>query len=581
MLHLKAEKGGLAVRRRIALVAFMMLFIFVFLAGKLSWDQVINGRKLARAAVQMRSQTIELKEYPRGVILDRNGIPLTDSTKDYALYAMPGVINTHYAGDGNLQAAFNRVESLLAPYLNEDTEQEIKQNLSQVRDQDRSLIRIASRLGDEEVEALLDLDIQGVIVAPMIKRYRDDGFMAHLLGYVGPTGNSGQSGIEKSYDHILANSTAELELVSTVDARNTVIKGLMFKLRQEQENSRGTVALTIDKRIQELAETAMNRHVDRGAVVVMDIETRQVLAMASRPGFNPYDDISLIIASDPYSTLTNRALSRYHPGSIFKILVAAAALEEGAVTVDDYFECDGAYDFNSQVSISCLKKEGHGRIDLTTAFTRSCNPSFIAVGEALGRNNLMKYVERFHLTDETLQGYVADTDYSYVNIEAGPAALGNACVGQKGVMLTPLQLTSMIATIADEGFWKAPSLVRYSVDQYGSTEVWPDQSNQKVISLKTAAVMRQMMEKVITEGSGQSAAMQEVPIAGKTGTSQTGTIDNSTTPPREILNAWFGGYFPAAEPRFAIVVLAEDGESGSKDAAPVFRDIVQGMMNYY
>ena len=191
------------------------------------------------------------------------------------------------------------------------------------------LVRIASHLNDEELKALEGLDIKGVIVAPVIKRYRDDGFMAHILGYVGPTGSSGLSGIEKLYDHILAHSASEWELVTTLDARNTAIEGLMFKLRQVQGNTRARVVLTIDRRIQEVVENAMNRHVDQGAAVVMDIDTRQVLAMASRPSFNPYDDIGLIIASDPYSTLTNRALSRYHPGSLFKILIAAAALEEG------------------------------------------------------------------------------------------------------------------------------------------------------------------------------------------------------------------------------------------------------------
>ncbi len=568
-------------RRRIATLAFLMLLLFAFLAGKLAWDQVINGRKLAQAAVRMRSQTAELKEYPRGVILDRNGIPLTDTTYDYALYAIPGVIKTHYAAGGDLKAALIRVESLLMPHLNDDTLQEIKHSLSRLAVENDLLVRIASHLNDEELKALEGLDIKGVIVAPVIKRYRDDGFMAHILGYVGPTGSSGLSGIEKLYDHILAHSASEWELVTTLDARNTAIEGLMFKLRQVQGNTRARVVLTIDRRIQEVVENAMNRHVDQGAAVVMDIDTRQVLAMASRPSFNPYDDIGLIIASDPYSTLTNRALSRYHPGSLFKILIAAAALEEGVISPDDYFECDGAYDFSPEVDIPCLKKEGHGRIDLTTAFTRSCNPSFIAIGEALGRNNVMKYVERFHLTDETLQGYVADSDYSYVLIEGGPAALGNACVGQKGVMLTPLQLTSMIATIADQGLWKAPSLVRYCVDQQGRTETFPDQPKQRVISPQSSALVRQLMEKVITEGSGQSAAVPEVPVAGKTGTSQTGILDEETTPPREILNAWFGGYFPADDPRFAIVVLVEDGESGSQNAAPVFRDIVQGMLQYY
>lgn len=568
-------------RSRIAILAAMMLFIFTFLSGKLIYDQMINGRDMARAAVQMRSQTIELKEYPRGLILDRNGIPLTDSTKDFALYAMPGVVKAHYAGDQSLEAALAGVAAILSPHLHEDTRQEIKQRLGQMPPETRSLMRLAAHLEDDEVQAVLNLDLQGVIVAPIIKRYRDDGFMAHILGYVGPAGDSGQSGIEKSYDHILAESASEVELVSMVDARNTVIKGLMFKLRRDQEDAQGTVALTIDRRVQELAEMAMNRHVTRGAVVVMDIKTGQVLAMVSRPSFNPYDNIGLIIANDPYSTLTNRALNRYYPGSVFKILVTAAGLEEGVITPADYFDCDGTYDFNSQVSISCLKKEGHGHIDLTTAFIRSCNPSFIAIGERLGRNGLMKYVQRFHLTDETLQGYVVDHDYSYVDIEAGPAALGNASVGQKGVMLTPLELTSMIATIADDGRWKAPSLVRYTIDQQGRVYNLAEQAKEQAVSAETAAVVRQLMEKVITQGSGQSAAMSEVAIAGKTGTSQTGILDYSSTPAREVLNVWFGGYFPADEPRFAMVVLVEDGESGSKDAAPVFRDIVQGMMNYY
>lgn len=568
-------------RSRIAILAAMMLFIFTFLSGKLIYDQMINGRDMARAAVQMRSQTIELKEYPRGLILDRNGIPLTDSTKDFALYAMPGVVKAHYAGDQSLEAALAGVAAILSPHLHEDTRQEIKQRLGQMPPETRSLMRLAAHLEDDEVQAVLNLDLQGVIVAPIIKRYRDDGFMAHILGYVGPAGDSGQSGIEKSYDHILAESASEVELVSMVDARNTVIKGLMFKLRRDQEDAQGTVALTIDRRVQELAEMAMNRHVTRGAVVVMDIKTGQVLAMVSRPSFNPYDNIGLIIANDPYSTLTNRALNRYYPGSVFKILVTAAGLEEGVITPADYFDCDGTYDFNSQVSISCLKKEGHGHIDLTTAFIRSCNPSFIAIGERLGRSGLMKYVQRFHLTDETLQGYVVDHDYSYVDIEAGPAALGNASVGQKGVMLTPLELTSMIATIADDGRWKAPSLVRYTIDQQGRVYNLAEQAKEQAVSAETAAVVRQLMEKVITQGSGQSAAMSEVAIAGKTGTSQTGILDYSSTPAREVLNVWFGGYFPADEPRFAMVVLVEDGESGSKDAAPVFRDIVQGMMNYY
>lgn len=569
-------------RSRIVILATLMLFIFTTLTGKLAFEQLINGKRLTRAAVMMRSQTTALKEYPRGPILDRNGVPLTDINRGYALFVSPDLIKAHYGHDCSQGALLRQVESLLIPHLKQETQKEISHRLNQSIAPYQSLIKLASDLDGDEVNTLMKLDIPGVVVAPVIKRYRDDGFMAHLLGYVGKgEENQGKSGIEKKYDSVLANVLPSSELVSIVDAHSTLIPGLSLKLRQDREQPHNAVTLTIDKRVQEIVEKVMNRYVLRGAAVVMEVKSGEILALASRPTFNPYDDIAMIIANDPYSSLTNRALSRYHPGSLFKILVAAAALDKGVAAVDDYFDCTGVYTFNSQVSIPCLKKEGHGHIDLTTAFTHSCNPSFITIGTRLGRTALMEYVERFHLTDETLIGYVADHDYSYVDIDLGPAALGNACVGQKGVMVTPLQLTSLIATIADEGRWKAPLLVRSTIDEKGIERPLEGLPEARAVSPAAAKTVCTMMEEVVTAGSGRSAALAEVAIAGKTGTSQTGWLDRSETPAREILNVWFGGYFPANEPQFAIVVLVEDGQSGSRDAAPVFRDIVSGMMELY
>lgn len=190
-----------------------------------------------------------------------------------------------------------------------------------------------------------------------------------------------------------------MELVSVQDARGEVINGLMYKIRQEQDQAKGSVVLTIDKRVQSTVERIMDQRVQKGAVVVMDIKTRQILAMASRPTFNPYQ-ISQVISTDEESSLMNRALTSYHPGSLFKILVATAALDKGVIDFATPFHCRGSYRFNQQVEISCWKEEGHGDLCFEQALAFSCNPVFIEVAQMIGRQTIMEYAQKLHLTDE-------------------------------------------------------------------------------------------------------------------------------------------------------------------------------------
>lgn len=186
-------------------------------------------------------------------------------------------------------------------------------------------------------------------------------------------------------------------------------------------------------------------------------------------------------------------------------------------------------------------------------------------------------VERLHLTDDTLGGYSVKSD-SYVKIDAGDPAMGNAAIGQKGVMLSPLQICSLVASIADDGCWRSPQLVKYFVDGKGKRTVITPEPKQRLFSRETSKNMRILMESVINEGTGKNAAMLEMPVAGKTGTSQSGRISIDG---EEILDTWFAGYFPANNPRWAIVVLVEQGKSGAEDAAPVFKEISQGMLNLF
>jgi len=620
-------------KRRIFILMCIVLSIYLGLLCKIAYYQVIKGYSIARQAVAMRSKQIELKEFSRGEILDRNLLPLTGTITSTALYCFPQEMgkslnsdkdaaknpsvqsfkevaeflnqvidnkdndenhqynkereetrfsaqvqdNNTSTGDMDKKSDFEALESEINKNnMKNKTSDNILSRLNNATRLGRPFVRIASDLTDQEIQKINSSNLSGIVIAPVIKRYKQDGFCAHLLGYV--TGNStnseGRAGIEKVYDDLLKESSSSQELTSVLDARGMAIKGLMFKVRQEQDRQKASVVLTIDKRIQEIVENTMSKRVNKGAVVVMDVHSKEVLAMASRPTFNPYHIENVL--DDNESSLRNRALCRYHPGSLFKILVASAALEEGVVKTGDRFFCSGKYVFNDKVSISCWKEEGHGELNFARAFALSCNPSFIEVGLKLGKKKLLDYVDILHITDETIIGYKNNAG-TYVEINPGEPALGNACLGQQGIMLTPLQLTSLISTVADGGYWGPPSLVKYIVNKEGQKDILLRPGKKQVISRETAETVQELMKLVVSEGTGKTASIPEVKVAGKTATSQTGIIKGD----EEILNTWFGGFFPADNPRWAIVILVEGGESGAKNAAPVFKDIARGMLNYF
>ncbi|HEX3010981.1 MAG TPA: penicillin-binding protein 2 [Syntrophomonadaceae bacterium] len=567
--------------RRIYIIILTFFCIFTGLAANIFYLQIVKGEKLAREATAMRDKQIELSEYPRGDILDRNLLALTGTSASNAVYCLPGVIGNEYksSGGSNVEARqkyFKQTARFLADVVPDQTSTQIYSILVQAAEHNIPFLRMKSGLDDLQIERINSSGISGIVVAPIIKRYEESGFCAHLLGYVN-TSNEGQAGLEKMYNDILSRKESSHQLVSVLDARGMVIQGLMFRLKNEQQNNRGAVVLTIDKRVQQIVEQAMNKRVKKGAVVVLNIKSREIIAMASRPTFNPYQ-VDQLINMDGQSNLMNRALTPYYPGSLFKIVTAAAALEEKRVDLNEKFICNGKYVFNDQVSIPCWKEEGHGELTFREALALSCNPTFITVAQRLGRDKILEYARRFHVTDESLAGYNSSPWGSYVRIDRGAPALGNACLGQKGIMLTPLQVTSLLATIADNGRWMEPSLVRYILNTKGE-KVYPSQKDtQQAVSLKTAKQVQELLKLTVSKGTGKTAALQEVQVAGKTATSETGSIKENEEP---VFNTWFGGYFPADKPEWAIVVLSEDGVSGSQNAAPVFKDIARGILQCY
>lgn len=560
------------------------MVLFLGLTLRFAWIQLCQGEKLTHEAVALHSRQIELREYPRGEILDRNHLPLTDISTTTALYGFPReMMHGNYAATtGNVNDTQNRswdnIVNLLEGSLRRRNQDSIKRSLYQATAAGAPVVRIASNLSANEVQRINQTGLSGLVIAPEIKRYRQDGFCAHLLGYVGGgVPAHGTAGLEKQYDGILSQDSLTPQLTSIHDARGQVIQGLMFRGKADNDLKKGALVLTLDKRVQQAAEDAANSRVGKGAIVVMDIKTKEILAMVSRPTFNPYN-IGETIKNDKNGSLNNRALMSYPPGSLFKLLVATAAFEEGVVKIDDKFICTGGYRFNDQVTISCWNKEGHGAITFGDGFAQSCNSVFIETGLKLGKERLLKYVSQLHLTDENITGFRPGPMGTEVTIDVGDPALGNASIGQQGVMLSPVELCSLVSTIADNGYWRQPSLVAYTVDRNGGKHYYPAGDKVQVIHANTAATMRELMARVVTEGTGKSAALAEASVAGKTGTGQTGNIGNDN---KELLNTWFAGYFPADQPRWAVVVLVEEGRSGSEDAAPVFKDIAKRMMDIF
>lgn len=558
------------IRNRIIIVMFSFLGLFAVLTAAVGFHQVVKGPQLAEQAASMRSKQIGLKEFPRGEILDRNLIPLTGYHKSYAVYFF---INRETIKPQNIQEA----AGLLAAILDKVSRQEVIDKIHKGSQAGTSFVKIAHDLTTAEIEEISRLTQPGIVVAPISKRYDAQGFAAHILGYLSNDGFKGMAGVEKSYNDILQKNSNEQELVTVLDARGMAIKGLMFKIRQSQESERGAIVLTIDRRIQEIVENALEPAMTTGAVVVLDVKSREILAMASRPTFNQYD-INSALLDKKGSPLINRALNSYHPGSLFKILVAAAALEEKKVKMDEEYYCSGKFIINDQVTIKCWQEEGHKDLNFAQAFANSCNSAFIELGIKLGRETVLAYANKMRVLDDTIIGLPDYNANSFIDINPGRAAMGNASIGQQGIMLTPLQAASLIATIADDGYYKKPSLVKYSVDREGNRNIYPAGKTEKVLKTETARSVQKLMEKCISEGTGRSAAMKETMVAGKTATSQTGIVKDDGS---ESLNAWFGGYFPAGNPRWAIVVLVEEGNSGAAQAAPVFKEIAGKILPLY
>ena len=388
---------------------------------------------------------------------------------------------------------------------------------------------------------------------PAVQRYASVPLCQHLIGYL-DSESRGAAGLEKALDTVLTGTGAHDVLECAVTAQGRLQAGESVE-RAHRDSGAAGVQLTISRPVQRAAEAAAGM-MSSGCILVLDTGTAAVRACVSVPGYDPQNLAASLDA--PGSPFLNRALESYAAGSVFKPVLAAAALENNILPE---YECTGAVAVGGQI-FRCAGGVPHGAVDLAGALEKSCNGYFVRLGQQLGAQTLLQTARQFGFGREisiagTLQ---ADPGHLPSDAELGQSGqLANFSFGQGSLLVSPVQIAAMMNTIACGGVYRTPYFVECTVDETDGTalEVLVHPQARRVMTAQNAAVLRGMLEQVVADGTGQDAAGLSGGAGGKTGTAQTGQF---TPEGEERKNLWFAGFYPAEKPRWTVVVL-QDGQT--------------------
>lgn len=405
------------------------------------------------------------------------------------------------------------------------------------------------------------LDRKGQVLAKTSKEkrvYPLGEVTAPLIGYV--TGRLGSGGLEG-------------ELVRSLAGRPRP-RTLAQVQRLEREGSRrgDDLVLTLDADLQRECYRLLGQ--DKGAILVLDLQNGDVLAAASRPSFDPatLEKHWKSVSTDKSAPLIDRATQGlYPPGSSFKILTMAAALEDGKVAPNETFTCRGSLTVNGFTMYD--DSSAHGRLDLTGALAHSCNPIFATLGTRLGLGGLKDWMKRFGLLDPPARVPLAAAGHAPAARQGHEeVATAQAGIGQADMLVSPLGMARVAAVIGRGGTDLPPRLLK-GVSRDGRTvDEYPVGPPRRVVSQATADAVLAGMQAVVERGTGRGAALESTRVAGKTGTAEN---------PHGAPHAWFVGLAPAEKPRLAIAVILENKGYGGQHAAPVAREVLRAALATY
>jgi penicillin-binding protein 2 len=586
-----SELGEL--QRRLIILRVGLLLV-VALLGLQLWNlQIREGPHYRDLSENNRTRSV-IMEPARGLIYDRNGVLLANNVPSFTLYVSLEDVTDREGLIRQLTNLLGLDEALIRKKL---TARGSKQLPRKVKD--RLTLREATLIESHR------LDLPGVMVQVESQRNYPGGTTAsHLLGYVGEVSPEqlekpefselhqgsvvGQYGVEKFFDRLMRGQAGQksIEVDAIGHEKRTVVV--------EQPHAGDNLYLTIDARLQKVAENLLGE--ESGAIVALDPRTGDVLAMASRPGFDPNVLSRELtpkqwaeIVQDEGRPLNNRASQgQYPPGSVYKVMMAAAALETKTVTPSTTIFCNGGYQFGRRLYHD-WKAGGHGSVDLRHALVQSCDVYFYTVGQRMGIETMASFAHQFGLGEET--GIELPSErIGIVPSEAWkrkaknepwlPGETISASIGQGYVNVTPLQMASLIGTVANDGAMFRPRLVQAVMDRATGELQRRPAVLKRTLNLRPGIlpVIKDALAGVVKEGTATKAQSALVTIAGKTGTAQMTAL--RTGPEKDIPkkfrdHAWFVAFAPVEAPTIAVAVLGEHMGHGGSASAPLAKELIE------
>ncbi len=577
-------------KQRILVLSFAVGIVFLSLILRLWHLQILSADDYHAMSENNRLRFVPVAA-SRGAIMDRTGTVLVSNRPSFSLAVVPQEVK-------DKEALLTLLSTLLG-LDRADMAERWEKNKKRAK---YYPIVLASNITRDHVEIIEEnrLRLPGIeIEMKPVREYSSNQLAAHLLGYIGevsekelntkgyeeynPGDYIGKNGIERALENELHGGDGGRQL--EVDARGRVLR----TISESSPTVGNSVMLTIDANVQKQAERAFGEQA--GAAVVMDVNNGEIVAFVSNPGFDPAlfsgrlpADVWQEYLDDKRHPLENKALSgQYPPGSTFKMVTALAGLNNNIINESTSIDCTGSYDLGTS-TFKCWNKRGHGSTNLRKSLRESCDVFYYKLGEKLGVDKIAAAAQAFKLGAplgvELLNersGLIPTSEWKqkrfgkrWYHGETLPVA-----IGQGAVIMTPIQLASMIATVANEGTIYRPHLVKRVVDADGKTlrETKPEIIGNAPFSKESFRLVKQGLLAVVNEpgGTGAMARLYDVKVAGKTGTSQVVKLRDSKqgTPYQYRDHALFVAFAPYDKPEVAVAVVVEHGEHGGSAAAPI------------
>ncbi len=579
-------------RSRLVFLFGIACLLFVLLALRLGWHQIIQAEKYAQMATDQQTSDSTVQAV-RGSIMDRNGRDLAISAATNTIWVRPDSVKGNGKTAEEIEENLDHETKTLARYL-QMTEDSIRELITS----DRKLLRIAKYVDMDVANQIREEKLAGIEITEDVKRYYPmEAFACHVMG--GTTDdNAGLAGIELAYNRYLAGINGRW-ITNKDNTGNSLSYGTE---RYYQPRDGYSVILTLDANIQHIVETALvqaqeRTKADRVMCLVMDPKSGEILAMAQTPEFDPNNPR---VPLDPAEAAALEAMSAeeqmaywnkmwrnfcisdtYEPGSTFKLITAGIALDEGVTNLTEKFLCQGSIKVADAVLRCCDYPNSHGWQTLAQGVQNSCNPVMVQLVQRIGLTAYYEGLDQFGLTEKTGVDFPGE-GYNILQRKetAGPVGLATMAYGH-GIAVTPVSLLTAISAYANDGLLMKPRLVKALVDSQGQiVEEYAPEITRRPVSSQTADDVLKIMESVVTEGGGGTARVTGYRIGGKTGTANKPEAGGYSD--TDVYGS-FIGVAPIDDPKVALLVIVDTPKGvlyGSQTAAPAAKIIFQEIFRY-